>query len=739
MAKKGKTGSDPIIDKARELLRNENLEFGSGKETNSLDKDSNFILNKDKWEYTEPLVKEGKVNLRGHYSKEDALNTVKKKKDKDGNIQYVSTVSPNESPFSESYFRGDMPFYDAKQDAYKPVYTEEDEEIENSTMKKDIIKKGRFNAVYGINKIPESYFKKHGYKGKEDYIDKKLPHLKKDYEDLLKKEQMSDPKKGAQGLSEGGVVVGEGTGKSDSIEGELDKGDFVIPADAPKYVTMFLMQELGIADIADLEGDIDVKLSNGEIVIPKEQISQAKEILKKLGLTLDDLAPNAEKQEGNEYAYGSFVEDNEEENNPKKAANQYSNANEEEEEEKEEENKNPSLDDPETFMGNSPLEQPEQDFSTDEKDSPEIAENQQNRTDFQNMPDKPEKEQQQDGFIPYEEWEKRYNKHNPVGAYIDKLKPTIDKERKENHENLARWNSIGDALKSIGDIVVTEGAAPIPNRESTAKSPLATVKQMEDQFKKKKRIYDKMKYKQNQNKFDQYLKEKQQYRQNKFEEQKQKREFKNELTKEQLEYQNNLKEEKLKGEYDIKEENLKGQWDYKIQQLQNQGDLQKSMLKAKFGDTGNGMILTGDPKTDENGNPMGFEAVGRIPTEEGIVTAFNQIVDHPKIRDAASNDVQFLKAKFGGNIGIDEMKTIVQKYWEDFSSLEPNYAKNLAETSNDFWKAYEKQAKEQKEQAEQERANNKDNRGEFNNWRRDSTENKYPEEEELRDFVKEDY
>jgi len=226
MAKKGKTGSDPIIDKARELLRNENLEFGSGKETNSLDKDSNFILNKDKWEYTEPLVKEGKVNLRGHYSKEDALNTVKKKKDKDGNIQYVSTVSPNESPFSESYFRGDMPFYDAKQDAYKPVYTEEDEEIENSTMKKDIIKKGRFNAVYGINKIPESYFKKHGYKGKEDYIDKKLPHLKKDYEDLLKKEQMSDPKKGAQGLSEGGVVVGEGTGKSDSIEGEgiVEKG-----------------------------------------------------------------------------------------------------------------------------------------------------------------------------------------------------------------------------------------------------------------------------------------------------------------------------------------------------------------------------------------------------------------------------------------------------------------------------------------------------------------------------------
>lgn len=68
-----------------------------------------------------------------------------------------------------------------------------------------------------------------------------------------------------QGLADGGLVRGPGTGISDDIEDEVEEGTFVMPADSTEAIGPDTMDQLGKADVP-------VNLSNGEAKLPPEAL-----------------------------------------------------------------------------------------------------------------------------------------------------------------------------------------------------------------------------------------------------------------------------------------------------------------------------------------------------------------------------------------------------------------------------------------------------------------------------------
>lgn len=67
-----------------------------------------------------------------------------------------------------------------------------------------------------------------------------------------------------QGLADGGLVRGPGTGISDDIEDEVEEGTFVMPADSTEAVGPEMMDQAGKA--------VPVRLSNGETKLPPEAL-----------------------------------------------------------------------------------------------------------------------------------------------------------------------------------------------------------------------------------------------------------------------------------------------------------------------------------------------------------------------------------------------------------------------------------------------------------------------------------
>lgn len=107
------------------------------------------------------------------------------------------------------------------------------------------------------------------------------------------KKQELDTKQGAK---EGGEIVGEGTGKSDSINAELPQGSYIVPADAPKSITDRLLKYMKYDEATLNHSDgKKVKVSDGEIFIPPQDVSKADEYVRRMGYDngLDELAPNA--------------------------------------------------------------------------------------------------------------------------------------------------------------------------------------------------------------------------------------------------------------------------------------------------------------------------------------------------------------------------------------------------------------------------------------------------------------
>ena len=67
-----------------------------------------------------------------------------------------------------------------------------------------------------------------------------------------------------QGLADGGVIRGPGTGTSDSIATEAEPGTFIMPADSTKAIGPRVLEQMG--------KKVPVRLSNGEYEIPPEQV-----------------------------------------------------------------------------------------------------------------------------------------------------------------------------------------------------------------------------------------------------------------------------------------------------------------------------------------------------------------------------------------------------------------------------------------------------------------------------------
>ncbi len=119
---------------------------------------------------------------------------------------------------------------------------------------------------------------------------------------------ISDAKKMPQAKADGGVIEGEGTGKSDSIDAEVDAGNFVIPVDTPyPKIAEEIMKATGDTGKAKLKGgNSDVKLSDGEVLITDTALGN--QIAIKNGLSgLSDLAPNADST--NTFKDGGYTDD----------------------------------------------------------------------------------------------------------------------------------------------------------------------------------------------------------------------------------------------------------------------------------------------------------------------------------------------------------------------------------------------------------------------------------------------
>jgi len=158
--------------------------------------------------------------------------------------------------------------------------------------RKDLINK--FNKSQGFSEnLVQAYaqqgtfptYKKGKLQGQERIYDDEGNLILKDIESL--------------NYREGGTVKGEGTGKSDSIDADLNLGDFLIPTDTPvsNNALKSLMKILDLDHIADTtKGSKDVDISNGEKIIPRDKVGDANDLLKRMGYKngLQDAAPNAE-------------------------------------------------------------------------------------------------------------------------------------------------------------------------------------------------------------------------------------------------------------------------------------------------------------------------------------------------------------------------------------------------------------------------------------------------------------
>jgi hypothetical protein len=119
------------------------------------------------------------------------------------------------------------------------------------------------------------------------------------------------------GMAEGGLVKGKGTGKSDSISAKLNEGDFIVPEENKEKALKIGREHLGWDKSQETElnsGAVDKYLSNGEVKFTKDEV----DILKSKDIDISSLAPDWKKgikMKGGGYVYNedtSQWEDDEE-------------------------------------------------------------------------------------------------------------------------------------------------------------------------------------------------------------------------------------------------------------------------------------------------------------------------------------------------------------------------------------------------------------------------------------------
>lgn len=108
----------------------------------------------------------------------------------------------------------------------------------------------------------------------------------------------------------GGKIIGPGTGTSDSIDANIQDGSFVVPEEnagiAETVMAKYLGGSTGKAKL-NQKGGGEVKVSNGEFMYTPEESSY----LKKMGVNINALAPNQEKDTQSFAKGGSKKKQNE--------------------------------------------------------------------------------------------------------------------------------------------------------------------------------------------------------------------------------------------------------------------------------------------------------------------------------------------------------------------------------------------------------------------------------------------
>lgn len=98
---------------------------------------------------------------------------------------------------------------------------------------------------------------------------------------------------GAQGYKDGGPIKGPGTGKSDSVNAKIKPHSFIVPeenSETAEVIRKVVLKAPSTKANLDQSKGTEVKVSNGEHIFTPEEKGK----IKKAGINIDALAPNAE-------------------------------------------------------------------------------------------------------------------------------------------------------------------------------------------------------------------------------------------------------------------------------------------------------------------------------------------------------------------------------------------------------------------------------------------------------------
>lgn len=163
---------------------------------------------------------------------------------------------------------------------------------------------GAIKPTITNNQVMEIAMSNKGYDALNKYDKQRVDSMKQHVESKGSRDMITFPKM-IQNKADGGKIEGKGTAKSDSIHAKVEEGSFVVPTENAEMAKgirkLYLRAPVKKANINQKEGE-EVKLSNGEHLFTPEE----NEYLESIGVNLEGLAPNANKdQDDKAYAGGT--------------------------------------------------------------------------------------------------------------------------------------------------------------------------------------------------------------------------------------------------------------------------------------------------------------------------------------------------------------------------------------------------------------------------------------------------
>lgn len=168
---------------------------------------------------------------------------------------------------------------------------------------------GSIKPTITNDKVMEVAMSGKGYDALNKYDKQRVDAMKQHMNDKGNKDMITFPKM-IQGKADGGEIRGKGTTKSDSIHAKVEEGSFIVPAENAELAKgirkLYLKVPNKKANVNQKEGE-EVLLSNKEHLFTPEE----NEDLESMGINLEALAPNAEKEEDGKAKGGPILSEKE--------------------------------------------------------------------------------------------------------------------------------------------------------------------------------------------------------------------------------------------------------------------------------------------------------------------------------------------------------------------------------------------------------------------------------------------